>query len=94
MLIFLTMLNLIGTQVQQSCCQVVHPLQCQTTPMYPYQQCYRRSHQECSKICTSKFVHLTPTSAVNPTSQNRCQYIKSYPYVYCGSHTIESKKIL
>ncbi|KAF2892587.1 hypothetical protein ILUMI_13590 [Ignelater luminosus] len=77
-------------QLQQGCCHVVHPSQCFNNHIYPYRHCFRRSHQECSNLCTSQFVHLIPNLTPQPHQQNQCHYIRSYPYVYCGQHSVQN----
>jgi hypothetical protein len=64
-----------------NCCQVLHPRRCYTDEDGTG-RCYIRRHNECSDRCTSPVV----TIEENQNAQSGCQYIRSWPYAYCGNY--------
>ncbi|KAK4885065.1 hypothetical protein RN001_001336 [Aquatica leii] len=70
------------------CCHVVHPQVCYNT--YSQSVCYKRSHRECSKMCTSKFIHIVAIDKYLHYQYNRCFYVQVYPYIYCGQYVIQN----
>ncbi|KAB0804539.1 hypothetical protein PPYR_01509 [Photinus pyralis] len=71
------------------CCHVVHPLICHNSPFFGQSYCSRKSHRECSAICTSKFIHIGPRHG-QLRQHIHCYYIQAYPYIYCGNYVIQN----
>ncbi|RZC41278.1 hypothetical protein BDFB_011799 [Asbolus verrucosus] len=76
-----------NTDTNSNCCYVMHPKQCYTDNSGD-KRCVIRRHRECSDLCSSSVVSIQEKRVNGGTSG--CQYIRNFPYVYCGNYEREN----
>lgn len=84
----------LGANANGSCCYVVHPKTCTSTPNG--RRCHHRREKVCGKICSAKVVHVQARKRCNSSGcykkishipqpkPPKCIHTRKWPYVACG----------